>query len=143
MIKYYLVVILILITNTFSFAQNEINENEMKSSQINSSLKSENQRNAGWIMLTIGSASIIGGSIWANSEFESKGIFNADFETQALLIIVGAVAVGISIPLFISARRNKIKEKSASAYFKLETIDQHYVYRNQANYPAFSLNITF
>jgi hypothetical protein len=130
---------------TFSQVEETLKE-EMTVNQQDYYTKSENQKSAAWVLLGVGTVCTVGGILMLNdknSNNEKDFGFGSSFDAQGFLVLGGIVVAAASIPFFISANRNKIKEKRAKAYFKLETIDQHYVFSNQANYPAVSVNIKF
>ena len=145
--KQQIVLVLLLSISLISFSQvEETSKEEMTVNQQDYYTKSENQKSAGWILLGVGSVCTVGGVLMLNdknSNNEKDFGFGPSFDAQGFLVLGGIVVAAASIPFFISANRNKIKEKRASAYFKLESIDQHYVFSNQANYPAVSLYIKF
>lgn len=145
--KQQILLVLFLSISLISFSQvEETSKEEVTVNQQDYYTKSEKQKTTGWVLLGVGAACTVGGVLIMENDKSNndKNLgFGPNFDTQGFLVLGGIVVAASSIPFFISANRNKIKEKRAKAYFKLETIDQHYVFSNQANYPAVSVNIKF
>jgi len=97
-------------------------------------------RTIGRVLLGSGIGMIIGGGI-AFASYAHKGYNGpAPVTGEALLFIVGPAAALVSIPFFISAKRNKTK---AALVMKSEsvTLDNKITY--QSNYAALALTIQF
>ena len=92
--------------------------------------RSKSQKVAGFIFLGIGATCIA---------IAAPG--NSSFDDLAILVLVGAVATIVSIPLFIAAGRNKRRAKTAVAGLQFEKAP--YFQNNFVlhSYPAMSIRI--
>jgi hypothetical protein len=101
--------------------------------------KSKNQKSGAWVLL-IGGVAIFAGT----GLYESQNLdFNSPHKNQGLVPIYLSVAcVAGSIPLFIAAGRNKLKEIHLTAYFEMEQIPiLQQTGINLHSYPAFSIGL--
>ena len=69
--------------------------------------KSKNQKTAAWVLLGIGSLSVLVGSIEVNPNYGESA-------NRPFLVIGGLVVAGASIPNFIASARNKKKAMTLS-----------------------------
>ena len=81
-------------------------------------LKSKNQKTVAWVCLgggvaIITTAALIGGSKAAGDYVNiiTGGEPENNYATENVLLIIGATAMAASIPLFISASKNKMRAK--------------------------------
>jgi len=101
------VMLLIIASATFSQQSNPSSTTLTKQDYLQ---KSKHQKTAAWIFMGAGvlSAGVLGG-VKVNPE-----IGGADNSGSTIFLVVGLVAVGASIPLFIAASKNKKKGMSIS-----------------------------
>ena len=145
--KPQILLVLFLSISLISFSQvEETSKEEMTLNQQDYFTKSENQKSAGWVLLGVGTVCTVGGILMLNdknSNNEKDFGFGSSFDAQGFLVLGGIVVAAASIPFFISAKRNKEKARIVSTLFKIERINQHYVFSDHATYPAVSVNIKF
>lgn len=103
--------------------------------------KSKNQNTIGWVLLGGGAAAVVMGGTWHTGESNSDQIYTDNFDTQAFLILGGAVSALASIPFFISARHNKEKAKKVSLKIKIESLNCKYLKPNYGNIHSISFVI--
>lgn len=101
-------------------------------------MKYKTSKTAGWVLLGSGIGMILGGGI-AFASYASDG-FNgvAPVTAETLFIIVGPATALVSIPFFISAKRNKAK---ANLAIKGEVFNPSLGKPTQSKYTAVALTI--
>jgi hypothetical protein len=105
-----IIVTLILLTVVFStFGQRLALQQQPKEFYLE---KSKKQKTAGFILLGVGTAMVIGGAAAFNSSWDSESNSSTDF--YGFVMLAGVVADITSIPLFISAGINKRKAATLS-----------------------------
>lgn len=110
--------------------------------------KSKNQKKAAWIFLgsgfAVSAAGLMVSTIGVAEEF--TGVFTGQeskkFETGAVIFYIGVAAMLTSIPLFVTASKNKKKAAGISVSFKLDNrslVKQRVMMKS--TYPAIALKI--
>lgn len=101
--------------------------------------KSKKQKTAAWVLLGVGVLSTALGSVQTNPTGYWGG--ETTHSNNTVLLIVGAAAIGSSIPLFIAASKNKKKAMSVS----LKTENMRLMNKNYSIYTKTipSLSLTF
>ena len=125
MIKILLVLFCSLLTQ---FVSGQIVHENSSKSKSDYYSKYKQQNNIGSVLLTAGTTSLIIGTIWAS--VDSKGIFNNDFDAQAIMVVGGVLTMIGSVPFYISARRNKEKARRIVAKFELDQCKEKLVLHN-------------
>jgi hypothetical protein len=83
--------------------------------------KSRNQKNAGLITLGGGTALVIAGFLVGNSGSDDTELDNA--MAGGIMVVTGAAAIVISIPLIIASGRNKRRAEKATVSFQMQPLD--------------------
>jgi hypothetical protein len=105
--------------------------------------KSNQQRSIGFVMLAVGTTSIVTGSIIAGNA-KNKYPFPlppTDSRTYdgTLLIIIGGVIDLLSIPFFVSASNNREKSKMSLSFINEPLPRRQIIGLKQNSFPALSL----
>lgn len=97
--------------------------------------KSKNQKRAAWVLLGIGSLSVLAGSIEVNPNY-------GESTNRPYLVIGGLIAAGASIPNFIASGRNKKRAMSLSFnnYRVPQMRKNNFVF---STIPSLSLRVSF
>ena len=106
--------------------------------------KSENQKSAGWILLTVGTVSTVGGFLMSgdkNINHDKNFGFGNSYDSETFLILGGVVAASASIPFFIASNINKNKAKAVSARINIDYLDNHSLFKSKLSYPSLSFNM--
>jgi hypothetical protein len=113
--KKIILIMLLLTMSATSFSQPKTETSTVKADYLQ---KSKNHKATAWVMLGGGAAFILLGDLIGNSK---KSSFS-DAGTGFVIAGIGALSMLGSIPLFIAASGNKRKAKTASAFFRMETV---------------------
>ena len=135
--KKIIIVCALLVWAAISFAQQTNPQEELTKDYYLQ--KSKKQKTGAWIFLGLGTGSIVAGSIIGSDKTSSGGgLFYDNAGPSALLILGGALFAAGSIPMFISAGKNKHKAMDMS--FRFQHIPQ---LQNTAkiNQPIPSINL--
>jgi len=93
--------------------------------------KSKGQRTAAWILLGVG---VVGIAAVAPG--------NSDFGTTGTVVVLSGIAILSSIPLFISARKNKKRGLARPISLNIENMSKPFFTHARFHPPALSLKVS-
>ncbi len=106
--------------------------------------KSKNQKTTAWVLFGVGTTAIVGGiAVSSGGQDELTTTLNTAF-IGAPLMLLGLTLDVISIPLFVSADKNKKRAMEASTSIKFEDVPSWSGSAvRQSNVPTLSLQVRF
>ncbi len=134
-----LVIVFLLLTQIVTAQINDpaisISKQELHDAYL---MKYKKNKTSGWVLLGSGIGMILGGGI-TYASYAAQG-FNgkAPVAAETLFIFIGPAVSLVSIPFFISAKRNKTK---ANLAFNMETLAPENQKFHQSNTMALALKI--
>jgi hypothetical protein len=134
-----LFVSLFFLTTLSSFCQDISNQTNQKSTDYLK--KSKDQNTLGWVLLGGGAALSVIGTAWNSNDNSSGNIFSDNFNEQAIMVLCGLASMVASIPVFISAGRNKSKSKKLSLNLNIEHNNAKMINPKFKSYPSVSFVI--
>jgi hypothetical protein len=137
--------VLLLIVSMEAFTQSNVTAPALTKADLLQ--KSKNQSTAGWVLLGGGAGLTMAGAIVITSAVgdvfdDNSNSYNSKTNTGTVLMVAGLAAMGGSIPLLISAHRNR--KKAMALAITNESIQMlHQGGWSYQPYPALSLKINF
>lgn len=106
--------------------------------------KSKNQKTTAWVLFGVGTTAIVGGiAVSSGGQDELTTTLNTAF-IGAPLMLLGLTLDVISIPLFVSADKNKKRAMEASTSIKFEEVPSWSGSAvRQSNVPTLAIQVRF
>src|SRR6188472_1475987 len=129
--KFLFIYLLLMVGATYCSLGQEAPKSKKPETREEFLSKSKGQRTAAWILLGVGVVGII-----------AVAPGNSDFGTTGTVAVLSGIAILGSIPLFISARKNKKRGLALPISLNIENMSNPFFTHSRFHPPALSLKVS-